>query len=317
MAGIVAIQMDPVESINPRTDTTLLLGMEATRRGYDVYHYLPRDLTFEQGEITARARPVEFRNDPDDYYTVGQWQVLNLREADVVLMRQDPPFDMAYITATHLLEMLQPEVLVVNDPFYVRNSPEKLFMFQYPQFVPPTMITRDAEAVEAFLATQGDIVIKPLYGYAGHSVFRLRQGDTNLHSLMEMFFSISKEPIIAQRFLPEIRTMDKRVIIVDGKISAVMGRVPAEDDIRANFRVGGSGVRVDPSARDMEIGEAVGRDLLERGILIAGLDVIGDYLTEINVTCPTGLPKSNAIYGLQQERMFWDAVEQRLAKKRT
>jgi glutathione synthase len=286
--------------------------MEATRRGYQVYYYLPRDLTFEEGEITARARPIEFRNDPNDYYSAGQWQVLNLREASVVLMRQDPPFDMAYITATHLLEMLQPDVLVVNDPFHVRNAPEKLFMFQYPQLVPPTMITRDVEAVEAFLVNQGDIVIKPLYGFAGHSVFRIRQGDTNLHSLLEMFFTVSKEPVIAQRFLPEIRSMDKRVIIIDGKISAIMGRVPADDDIRANFRVGGSGVRVDPTARDIEIGETVGRDLAERGILLAGLDVIGDYLTEINVTCPTGLPKSNAIYGLQQERVFWDAVERKL-----
>lgn len=313
MSRVVAIQMDPVESINPRTDTTLLLGMEARRRGYEVYCYLPRDLTFEEGEITTRARPVEFRANPDDYFTAGQWQVINLREASVVLMRQDPPFDMAYITATHLLEMLHPDVLVVNNPFHVRNAPEKLFMFNYPQFVPPTLITRDSEAVEAFLVTQGDIVLKPLYGYAGQSVFRIRQGDTNLNALMEMFFAHSKEPIIAQRFLPEIRSMDKRIIIIDGKISAVMGRVPAEDDIRANFRVGGSGVRVEPTARDMEIGETVGSDLAERGILIAGLDVIGDYLTEINVTCPTGLPKSNLLYGLQQERDFWDAVESRLS----
>ncbi len=316
MSRIVAIQMDPVETINPRTDTTLLLGMEASRRGYEVYYYLPRDLTFEEGEITTRARPIEFRTDPEDYYTAGEWEVLNLRDVDVVLMRQDPPFDMAYITATHLLEMLQPDVLVVNDPFHVRNAPEKLFMFQFPQFVPPTMITRDSEAVEAFLATQEDIVIKPLYGYAGPSVFRIRKDDTNLHSLLEMFFATSKEPVIAQRFLPEIRSMDKRVIVIDGKISAIMGRVPASDDIRANFRVGGTGERVDPNARDIEIGETVGKVLAERGILLAGLDVIGEYLTEINVTCPTGMPKSNAIYGLQQERMFWDAVEKRLAAKR-
>lgn len=314
MSRIVAIQMDPVESINPRSDTTLLLGMEATRRGYEVYHYHPRDLTFEEGEITARARTVEFRNDPDDYFTAGDWEVLNLREADVVLMRQDPPFDMAYITATHLLEMLQPEVLVVNNPFHVRNAPEKLFMFQFPQFVPPTMITRDAEAIQAFLATQQDIVLKPLYGYAGHSVFRMKQGDTNLNSLLEMFFATSKEPIIAQRFLPEIRTMDKRILIIDGRISAVLGRVSAEDDIRVNMRVGGTGVRADTNARDIEIGETVGRELAERGILLAGLDVIGDYLVEINVTCPTGLHKSNAIYGLQQERIFWDAVESRLSR---
>lgn len=314
MSRIVAIQMDPVESINPLGDTTLLLGMEATRRGYQVYHYLPQDLTFEEGEITARARPVEFRSDPDDYYTVGDWQVLNLREASVVLMRQDPPFDMAYITATHLLEMLQPDVLVVNDPFSVRNAPEKLSMFYFPEFVPPTMITRDPEAVEAFLATQGDIVIKPLYGFGGHSVFRMQQGDTNLHSLLEMFMGISKEPIIAQKFLPEIRSMDKRVIVIDGKVSAILGRVPADDDIRANLRVGGTGTGVEPTPRDMEISEKVGRMLADRGILLAGLDIIGDYLTEINVTSPTGMVKSNAIYGIHQERIFWDAVESRLKK---
>lgn len=313
MSRIVAIQMDPVESINPRTDTTLLLGMEATRRGYEVYHYHPRDLTFEEGEITTRARTVEFRNDPDDYYTVGEWEVLNLRDVDVVLMRQDPPFDMSYITATHILEMLAPDVLVVNNPAAVRNAPEKIFMFNYPQFVPPTVITRDHEAVEAFLSTHGDIVIKPLYGYAGQSVFRIKQGDTNLHSLLDMFSGISKEPFVVQKFLPEIRTMDKRVLVIDGKVSAVMGRVPASDDIRANFRVGGTGVRVDPNVRDIEIGETVGKALVEKGILLAGLDVIGDYLTEINVTCPTGLPKSNALYGLQQERLFWDAVEKRLS----
>lgn len=314
MSRVVAIQMDPVESIKPQTDTTLLMGMEATRRGYEVFYYLPQDLTFEEGEITARARPVEFRNDPADYYTAGEWQVLNLREVDVVLMRQDPPFDMAYITATHLLEMLSPDVLVVNNPKEVRNAPEKLFMFQFPQFVPPTMITRDPEAVEAFLSQHTDIVLKPLYGFAGQSVFRIVQGDTNLHSLLEMFLGISKEPLVVQRFLPEIRSMDKRIIIIDGKITAVMGRVPAGDDIRANFRVGGSGVRVDMNARDMEIGETVGKVLAERGILLAGLDVIGEYLTEINVTCPTGLPKSNLLYGLKQEQLFWDAVEKRLKK---
>jgi glutathione synthase len=312
MVKKVAIQMDPVESINPHTDTTLLIGREAIRRGYEVHYYLPRDLTFKNGEITAHAFPITFHDDPKAYYTAQDRGILNLREVDVVLMRQDPPFDMAYITATHILEMLVPDTLVVNNPAAVRNAPEKLFMFQFPDFVPPTLITRDAHAVHDFLTEHKEIVIKPLYGFAGQSVLRLKQDDTNFHALLEMFLGSSKEPLIAQRFLPEIRSMDKRVIVIDGKISAIMGRVPAGDDIRANFRVGGSGVKVEPTARDILIGETVGKILTEQGIVLAGLDVIGEYLTEINVTCPTGLPKSNALYGIKQEQMFWEAVEKRL-----
>jgi glutathione synthase len=312
MSRIVAIQMDPVESINPNSDTTMLLGMEATRRGYEVYCYHPSDLTFREGEITARAQPVTFRPDPKNHYTAGEWTTLDLRKAAVVLMRQDPPFDMAYITATHLLEMLAPQTLVVNDPFHVRNAPEKLFMFRFPEFVPPTLIARDRAVIEAFLKEHKDIVIKPLYGYAGHSVFRIRQGDTNLPALLEMFFATSNEPIIAQRFLPEITTMDKRVLIIDGKVSAVYGRVAAEGDIRVNLRVGGHGVETQATKRDLLIGETVGAELAKRGILLAGLDVIGQYLVEINVTSPTGLVKSNTLYGLKQERIFWDAVEKRL-----
>jgi len=312
MRRIVAIQMDPPESINPHTDTTLLLGMEATRRGYEVFYYLPRDLTFENGEITARGYPIIFRSDPKNYFTPGTFSTLNLRKASVVLMRQDPPFDMAYITATYLLEMLKPHTLVVNDPAAVRNAPEKLFMFRFPEFVPPTLITRDASEIEAFVREHKEIVLKPLYGYAGQSVVRVKPGDTNLHALLEMFFDSSKEPIIAQRFLPEIKRMDKRIIVIDGKISAVMGRVPAKGDIRANMRVGGTGVKTKLTARDQLIGETVGKELAKHGILLAGLDVIGNYLTEINVTCPTGLVKSNALYGLKQERIVWDAIEKKL-----
>ena len=308
----VAIQMDPIASINPRTDTTLLLGVEAIRRGYEVFYYVPSALTFKAGEVIAQAHPIELRNNPDDYHTLGESLTLNLTEMDVVLMRQDPPFDMAYITATHLLEMLAPRTLVVNDPAAVRNTPEKLFMFQFPQFVPPTLITRDAHAIEEFLKEHGHIVIKPLYGYAGHSVFSVKQGDTNLHALLEMFLGLSKEPVIAQRFLPEIRTMDKRILVIDGKISAVLGRVAAADDIRVNMRVGGQGVKTEPTARDIAIGETVGAELARRGIVLAGLDVIGEYLVEANVTCPTGFVRSNALYGLKQESIFWDAVEKRL-----
>lgn len=308
----LAIQMDAVESINPRTDTTMLLGIEAIARGYEVYCYHPRDLTFHNGDITAWVRKVVFRNSPDKYFTAGEYHRVHLRNMNVLLMRQDPPFNMEYITATHLLEMLQPKVLVVNDPFHVRNAPEKLFMFRFTEFVPPTLITRDTAAIETFLGEHDDIVLKPLYGYAGQSVFRVKRGDSNFHALLEMFMKTSQEPLIAQRFIPEIATMDKRIIVIDGKVTAVLGRVPAQGDIRANMRVGGTGIKIEPSARDIHIGETIGRELAQMGILLAGIDVIGDYLTEINVTCPTGLVKSNEIYNLKQESLFWDAVEKRL-----
>ncbi len=308
----LAIQMDPIESLNPHTDTTLLLGAEAIRREYDVYHYLPQALTFKSGEITAKARPVVLYNDPANYYKAGEWQTLNLREMNVILMRQDPPFNMEYITATYLLDMLKPDVLVVNDPFHVRNAPEKLLPFQFSEFIAPTLVTRNTGAIESFLKEHKDIVLKPLYGYAGQSVFRVKQDDTNLHALLETFFGNSGEPIIAQRFIPEIKTMDKRVIVIDGKVTSIYGRVPAQGDIRANMRAGGTGIKIKWDDRDIMIGETIGRELVKRGILLAGIDVIGDYLTEINITCPTGLIKSNELYGLKQETLFWDAVEKRL-----
>lgn len=304
--------MDPIGSINPRTDTTLLMGVEAIQRGYKVFTYEPKHLILNNEDILAIARPTALRIDPESYYAVGKPQQINLRDMDVVLMRQDPPFNMEYITATYLLERLKPDTLVVNDPFHVRNAPEKLFMFDFPQFVPPTIITRDIEIIEKFLKTHKHVVIKPVYGYAGQAIFSVKQGDPNLHSLLEVFFSNSPEPVIIQRFLPEIKTMDKRIIVIDGDVTAIMGRVPAEGDIRANMRVGGTGIKVKHNKHDMLIGETVGKELKKRGILLAGLDVIGEYLTEINVTCPTGLVRSNQLYNLKQESMFWDAVEKRL-----
>ncbi len=312
MTRTLAIQMDPLESINPLSDTTLLLGVEAAKRGYKVFCYQPGDLTFNNGEVAALAQPVVLRDDPGNYYTAGERKHISLHTMDVILMRQDPPFNMEYITATHLLEMLAPDALVVNDPFHVRNAPEKLFMFHFQKFVPPTVITRNVEIIEDFLREHGDIIIKPVYGYAGQSIFRITKRDSNLHALLEMFFSASKEPVIAQRFIPEIKTMDKRIIVIDGEVTAVMGRVPAKGEIRANMRAGGTGVRIKHSRRDMLIGKTVGKELARRGIMIAGLDVIGEYLTEFNVTCPTGLVKSNALYGIRQEKMFWDAVEKKL-----
>jgi glutathione synthase len=312
MTKKLAIQMNEPQTLKFATDTTMLLGREAVKRGYEIYYYQPAALNFNNGELTALARKIEFFDDANNFYKQGDIETINLHEFDVVLMRQDPPFDMAYITATHLLEKLQPKVLVVNDPSGVRNSPEKLFPFDFPEFIPPTLITRSVNEVEEFLTKQQDIVLKPLYGYAGQSVFRIKQGDSNLNSLLEMFFATSIEPIIAQKFIPEIKTMDKRVIVIDGKVTAIMGRVPASNDIRANFRVGGTGLKIDQNERDVMIGEKIGIELKKRKIMLAGIDIIGDYLTEINVTCPTGLIKSNALYGLKQESIFWDAVENRL-----
>jgi len=317
MSKIVAIQMDAVEGLKYQTDTTVLLATEAIARGYEVYYFLPQALTLRNGEVTAKARQVVFHGNVEKYYTIGQAKTLNLHEVDVVLMRQDPPFNMAYITATHILERLKPDTLVVNDPYHVRNVPEKLFVFDFPEFMPPTLISRDVEAIEAFLKEFGDMVIKPLYGFAGQSVFRIKKGDSNLSALLETLFATSLEPVIAQKFIPEIATMDKRIIVIDGKVTAIMGRVPKAGDIRANMRVGGTGIKIDQPDRDIMIGEKIGLELQKKGILLAGIDVIGDYLTEINVTCPTGLVKSNALYGIKQEVIFWDAVEKHLGQSLT
>ena len=309
---LVAIQMDRVETLKPKTDSTLLLGMEAMRRGYDLCYYTPKQLSLLNGVPTAQVTDVQFFSDPDKFYKKGETRQLELQKAKVVLMRQDPPFDMEYITATHILERLHGKTLVSNDPASVRNAPEKLFLFDFPEFLAPTLISAEKEAIAAFRAEHKDVVIKPLYGYAGHNVFRLREEDGNLNALLELFFSTSREPVIVQKFLPEIKDGDRRIMLIDGEFAGMMGRMPAAGEIRANFRVGGSPAKAELSPQQKKICEALGPELKKRGLLFVGIDVIGDFLTEINVTCPTGIPGVNKLTGQKLESLVWDAIEKQL-----
>ena len=355
----IAIQMDPVAGINPRTDSTLLMGVEACKRGYEVYYYTPDKLSYNDGMITASAHRITFFADPADYYKLGESLTLDLKTMDVVLLRpdqlslngsrleaplraitvrdkmgdhvtldpphitdlstmdvillrQDPPFNMAYITTTHILELLAPKTLVVNDPASVRNHPEKIFPLQFRQFMPPTLVSADLAAIEAFRDEHKDIIIKPLYGHGGRSVLRLKPDDDNLSTLMEMHLATSSEPLMVQAFLPEVRTGDRRIVLIDGRVGGVMGRIPAEHEIRANFRVGGSPAKAELTPKQREICEVLGPIFKAKGLVFVGLDVIGDYLTEINITSPTGLVQMNKLNGTKLEADVWDAVEGRL-----
>jgi glutathione synthase len=312
----VAIQMDPIESINPHRDSTLLMGIEACRRGHELYYYTPYKLTYNDGKISASAHPIQFFQDPAQYYKLGESLTLDLKTMDVVLLRQDPPFNMAYITTTHILEFLAPKTLVVNDPASVRNHPEKLFPLSLREFMPPTLVTADINEIEYFRRQYKDIIIKPLYGYGGRAVLRLKADDDNLSALMEMHLATSLEPLMVQTFLPEVTTGDRRIILIDGRVGGVMGRIPAEHEIRANFRVGGSAAKADLTAKQREICEKLGPELKEKGLIFAGLDVIGDYLTEINLTSPTGLVQINALNGTKLEVDIWDAIEGRIEELR-
>ena len=309
----VAIQMDPIESIKIATDSSFRLALEAQERGYQLYHYHPRDLVFYNGSVTAFARPLNVRDVAGDYYTLGEARSLDLSTMDVVLMRQDPPFDMAYITATHILEHIHPTTLVVNDPFHVRNAPEKLLVTHFADFMPPTMIANRREDLEAFRKEHGDIIIKPLYGHGGAGVFHLRENDENFTALLETFTQLYREPIIAQRFLPEISKGDKRIILVEGKPVGALNRIPAKGNVRSNMAVGGTAVHTQLSKRDQEICEAIGPELRNRGLVFVGIDVIGDYITEINVTSPTGIRVIERLDGVNIAALIWDAIEARRA----
>ena len=309
----VAIQMDPIESIDIDGDSTFVLGLEAEKRGYTVYHYRPRDLNFRDGRVWAHARPMSLRRVKGDHYTLGEEFVLDLATVDVVLMRQDPPFDMGYITATHILEHIHPKTLVVNDPAHVRNAPEKLLVTQFPEFMPPTLITSSKADVEAFREEFKDIIVKPLFGNGGAGVFRLQEGDENLASLLEMFaIGFPREPFMVQKYLPAVRQGDKRVILIDGEAAGAINRVPAAGESRSNMHVGGKAVKDGLTERDLEICEAIGPLLKERGLIFVGIDVIGGYLTEINVTSPTGLQEVNRFDDTCLEAQIWDAIERRL-----
>ena len=305
----VAIQMDPVESIDIRGDTSFALGLEAQNRGHELHYYLPDSLTLADGRLKAVCRTLALCDKVGDHFTAGEPVRRDLSAFDVILMRQDPPFDMAYITATHLLEMLPPTTMVVNNPAEVRNAPEKLLVTLFLDLMPPTLISRDPDAIKAFRERHKDIIVKPLFGNGGAGVFRLAPGDQNLNSLLEMFFAGSREPVMVQAYLPAVRDGDKRIILVDGTAVGAVNRVPMEGEARSNLHVGGSAVATGLTARDLEICERIGPELRRRGLLFVGIDVIGDYLTEINVTSPTGVREILALSGIDVPALTWDAIE--------
>jgi glutathione synthase len=305
--------MDPIERIDITGDSTFALALEAQERGHALSYYGPRALSFRDGVVTARVRPLSVRNERGDHFTLGPAAVTDLARFDVVLMRQDPPFDMAYITATHVLERLQPGTLVVNDPFHVRNAPEKLFVTQFAAFMPPTLITSDREEINRFRAEHRDVILKPLYGNGGAGVFRVREEDENLGALLEMFTQLYREPVIVQRYLPEVRKGDKRILLVDGAFAGAVNRVPAAGEARSNMHVGGRPEPTTLTRREEEICASLAPELRKRGLIFTGIDVIGGYLTEINVTSPTGIQEVRRFGGPDAAKMIWDAVERRRA----
>ena len=316
MSLTVAIQMDPIERFKIDADSTFAVMLEAQTRGHKLLCYGPRELTFHDGKVTARVRPVQARAIKGDHFTLGEPSVIDLSRADVVLMRQDPPFDMAYITTTHILERLLPGTPVFNDPREVRNAPEKLFATLFSGLMPPTLITSDAAEIAAFREAHRDIILKPLYANGGAGVFRLRPDDENLGALLEMFATFYREPIMVQRYLPEVRKGDKRIILIDGAIAGAINRVPAIGEARSNLHVGGKPEPTALTARDKEICAALGPELKKRGLIFAGIDVIGDYLTEINVTSPTGIQEVKRFGGPDGASLIWDAIERRLKARR-
>ena len=316
MSLAVAIQMDPIEAVDIDGDSSFVLALEAQRRGHALFHYLPQHLVFRQGRVLARARALEVRREKGNHFRLGGFELLDLATMDVVLMRQDPPFDMAYITATHLLEHIHPQTLVVNDPVHVRNAPEKLFVTHFEGVMPPTLIASDRAEILAFRAEHKDIIVKPLFGNGGAGVFHIGPDDENLNSLLELFTKLYREPIIVQRYVPEVRKGDKRIILVDGVAGGAVLRVPAKGEARANLHVGAKAVKTKLTRRERDICEAIGPALRERGMIFVGIDVIGDYLTEINVTSPTGLQEIRRFDGVALEEKIWDAIEGRLASRK-
>jgi len=315
MSLAVAIQMDPIETINIDADSTFVLGLEAERRGHALFHYLPRDLFLREGRLFATVRPMRLRRERGNHANLGAPEVLDLAGLDVILMRQDPPFDMSYITATHLLEHVHPGTLVVNDPVHVRNAPEKLFVTHFEGLMPPTLITSDPRQIKAFREQHKDIIVKPLFGNGGAGVFHIAPEDENLNALIEMFTQLYREPVIVQRYLPEVRQGDKRIILVDGVAAGAINRVPPPGEARANMHAGAEPRPAKLTQRESEICTAIGPTLKQRGLIFVGIDVIGDYLTEINVTSPTGIQEINRFDQVTLERDIWDAIETRLPRR--
>jgi glutathione synthase len=316
MGLAVAIQMDPIDSINIDADSTFALALEAQARGHALFHYLPEALTLRNGRLYARGRPLEVFRRHGNHHRFGAFEELDLAGLDIVLMRQDPPFDLAYITATHLLELLPEDgPLVVNNPAAVRNAPEKLFVLRFRDLMPPTLVTRDRDEIRAFWHEHGDIILKPLFGRGGEGVFHLRPGDENLNALLEMYEAVQREPVMVQRYLPEVRQGDKRIVLVEGEPKGAVNRVPAEGEARANLHVGGRPVQTMLTPREREICAAIGPALRADGLVFVGIDVIGDYMTEINVTSPTGIQEIARLDGIEIAPMIWDAIERRYAER--
>jgi glutathione synthase len=309
----VAVQMDPIERINIRGDSTFALLLEAQKRAHPLSYYTPDRLSLRDGKVSATVRPLVVRDVAGDHVTLGEPRHVDLASFDVVLLRQDPPFDLAYISSTHMLERIHPKTLVVNNPAQVRNAPEKIFVTEFPDLMPPTLITRDLDAIKAFRAEQGDIVMKPLYGKGGEAVFRLEREDLNFGSLYELFATMFREPWVVQKFLPAVRAGDKRIILVDGEFAGAVNRVPAADDLRSNMVRGGVPAATELTDREREICARLGPALRERGLIFVGIDVIGDFLTEINVTSPTGIRAVKNLGGPDIAALIWDAIE---AKRR-
>ncbi len=311
----VAVQMDPIERINVTGDTTFALMLEARRRDHRLFYYQPQDLSLRGGRAVARLAEIEVRDVVGDHFTLGRYETVDLATMHVVLLRQDPPFDLAYITSTHLLERLGPGTLVVNDPVSVRNAPEKLFVMDYPSLMPPTLITRNKAEIEAFRREHGEVVMKPLHGHGGASVFKIGETDGNFGSLFDLFSTILREQWVVQAFLKNIVNGDKRIILVEGEPLGAVNRVPAANDIRSNMVRGGAAAATQFTDREREICATIGPELKRRGLLLVGIDVIDGYLTEINVTSPTGIRAIQKVGGPDLAASVWDAIETRCASR--
>jgi glutathione synthase len=305
----VAVQMDPIERINIRGDSTFAMLLEAQARGHTLSYYTPDRLAQVQDRVFARMQPLSVRDEVGNHFTLGEPRRTELTEVDVILLRQDPPFDLAYVTTTHLLELVHPKTFVVNNPASVRNAPEKVFVTQFPDLMPPTVITRDLAEIKEFRAQHGDIVMKPLYGHGGGAVFRVTQGDLNFGSLYDMFAVTFREQWVVQAWLPAVKDGDKRILLVDGEYAGAVNRVPAADDLRSNMVRGGSPKETELTPREREICQRLGPHLRERGLLLVGIDVIGGWLTEINVTSPTGIRAVKNVGGPDIAKMVWDKIE--------
>ncbi len=307
----IAVQMDPIERINIKGNSTFALLLEAQKRGHKLSYYTPDRLALLNGRLFAGVQSLSVRDQAGDYFKLGEPRRLELTEFDVVLLRQDPPFDLSYVTTTHLLERIHPKTFVVNDPAHVRNAPEKMFVTEFPDLMPPTLVTRDLDEIKAFRVEHGDIVMKPLYGHGGGAVFRITRDDLNFGSLYDMFATTFREQWVVQKFLPAVKQGDKRIILVDGEYAGAVNRIPAADDLRSNMVRGGAPAATELTKRESEICQRLGPALRERGLLFAGIDVIGDYVTEINVTSPTGIRAIRNLGGPDIAALIWDKIEAR------